>query len=152
MNVRFPQHCRWTRWRSQNRIADVGSCGQYRQMANELQPELRSLTGRLGEDLDQLRPVCGSFCHALRAEVGVKGEEGADGFEFYVCSPEWLQMELENNSLLPGRSRLIANRFEPQAVKQYVITQLHHAKGADWNAVTRRLGLWSNWEFEGADR
>lgn len=85
-----------------------------------LQPELRSLTGQIDEDLSELTPVSGSFCHTLRAEIGAKGEKGADAFEFDVCSPEWLERELERYPILPGGPRLIAKRFDPVAIESYV--------------------------------
>ena len=113
-----------------------------------LQPELRSLTGQMDEDLSELTPVSGSFCHTLRAEIGAKGEKGADAFEFDVCSPEWLESELDRYSILPGGPRLISKRFDPVAVAEYVSKRLLHAHGPDWETVAAKLGQWSRWEFE----
>ncbi|WAC25279.1 Imm8 family immunity protein [Blastomonas sp. SL216] len=113
-----------------------------------LQPELRSLRGQVDEDLSDLTPVSGSFCHTLRAEIGVTGEKGADAFEFDVCSPAWLENELDSLPILSGGSRLIAKRFAPAVVEAYVRKRLLHATGPDWQTIATKLGQWSRWEFD----
>ncbi|MCK0128233.1 Imm8 family immunity protein [Erythrobacter sp. F6033] len=115
---------------------------------SKIQPELRSLTGQIDEDLNDLAPVSGSFSHTLRAEIGVRGKEGADVFEFDVCSPEWLDSELNFYSVLPGGPRLITRRFDPEVIENYVRKRLMHATGPDWATVATRIGQWSRWEFE----
>lgn len=113
-----------------------------------LQIELRSLTGQFDEDLSNLTPVSGSFCHKLRAEIGVAGEKGADAFEFDVCSPAWLENELDRFPILSGGPRLIAKNFDPAVVEEYVRKRLLHATGPDWATVVTKLGQWSRWEFD----
>ena len=115
---------------------------------DKLYPELRSLTGQIDEELSDLTPVSGSFCHTLRAEVGVRGKKGTDAFEFDVCSPEWLEKELESYPIIPGGPRLITKRFEPAAIEDYVRKRLLHAAGLDWVTIAAKLGQWSRWEFD----
>lgn len=117
----------------------------------KVQPELRSLTGQIDEDLSDVHPVSGSFCHTLRAEIGVRGQSGADAFEFEVCSPEWLDNELESYSILHAGKRLITKRFDPEMVEEYVRKRLLHATGPDWETVATKLGEWSRWEFDNYD-
>lgn len=117
----------------------------------KLQPQLRSLMGQIDEELSSLTPVSGSFCHTLRAEIGVQGEKGAEAFEFEVCSPEWLNAELDRYPLIHGGRMLITKRFSPTAVEEYVRKQLLHATGPTWETVAAKLGRWSRWEFENYD-
>ncbi|GGD59617.1 hypothetical protein GRI62_00650 [Erythrobacter arachoides] len=114
----------------------------------KLQPVLRSLTGQFDENLCDLAPVSGSFCHTLRAEIGVQGGSGTDAFAFDVCSPEWLEAKLDNYPVLHGGRTLITKRFDPVAVEECVRKRLLHATGSDWAAVAAKLGEWSRWEFE----
>ena len=118
----------------------------------DVQPELRSLTGQWDEDLDELKPVSGSFSHTLRAEIGARGEKGSDAFEFDVCSPEWLENELSSHPIIPGGARLITNRFDPGAVEDYVRKRLLHANGPDWATVAAKLGQWSRWELDSFEK
>lgn len=115
---------------------------------NLLRPELRSLFGQSGENLSELTPIRGCFCHTLRAEIGVAGQRGADAFEFDVCSPEWLETELESYPIIPGGPRLFMLRFDPDAVEAYVRKRLLHANGEDWATVANKVGRWARWEFE----
>ena len=118
----------------------------------KVQPELRSLTGPIDEDLSDIHPVSGSFCHTLRAEIGVRGQSGADVFEFEVCSPEWLDNELDGYSIRHAGKRLIARRFDPEVVEEYVRKRLLHATGPDWGTVVTKLSEWSRWEFDDYNR
>lgn len=130
-------------------IAAMGNPGHIRQMAQaRLYPELHALSGQFGEDLSALTPVSGSFCHTLRAEIGIRGERGSDAFDFDVCSPQWLEGELESHPILPGGPRLIAKKFDPAAVEEHVRKRLRHASGPDWATVAAKIGQWSRWEFE----
>jgi len=130
-------------------IAGVRVCGDIRRMRlTKLHPELRALTGQVGDNLSDLAPVSGSFCHTIRAEIGARGEQGADAFEFEVCSPEWLEAELNSYPILHGGRRLITKRFNPVEVEEYVRKRLLHASGPDWETVVARLGQWLRWEFE----
>ena len=117
----------------------------------KVQPELRSLTGQIDEDLSDVHPVSGSFCHTLRAEIGVRGQSGAEAFEFEVCSPEWLDTELDNYAIFHAGKRLITKRFNPEEVEEYVRKRLLHATGPDWQTVAAKLGEWSRWEFDNYD-
>ncbi|MEL7687078.1 Imm8 family immunity protein [Citromicrobium bathyomarinum] len=113
-----------------------------------IRPELRSLTGQTGEDVSDLFPISGCFNHTLLAEIGPQGMAGADEFQFEVCSPEWLERELDSYLILPGGPRLITKRFEPKTIEEYVQKRLLHAVGADWASVAAKLGQWSRWEFD----
>lgn len=104
--------------------------------------------GQMNEELSRLTPVTGSFCHTVRAEIGLKGEKGADAFEFEVCSPEWLDAELDSYAIIHGGRMLITKRFDPTAVEEYVRKQLLHATGSKWEAIATKLSRWSRWEFE----
>lgn len=112
-----------------------------------LQAELRALETQSGDQLTEVTPVSGSFCHTLRAEIGISGEVGADAFELDVCSPEWLESELETYPALSGGSRVFMRRFDPEEVETYVRKRLRHAVGDDWQAIAQQIGQWARWEF-----
>ena len=112
------------------------------------QAQLKTLFGNSGELLEELQPIEGSFCHTLRAEIGVRGEKGADAFEFDVCSPEFLESETENHPVFSGENLIIMKRFDPDRVEEFVHKRLRHATGKDWGEMAGKIGKWARWEFE----
>lgn len=112
-----------------------------------MEAELRSLTTQDGEFLTDIRPVGDLFCITIRAEIGSRGSVGADLFDFDVCSPSWLDSELDRYSVLPGGQRLFMRKFDPDVVELYVRKRLRHATGAKWHEIASKIGEWARWEF-----
>jgi hypothetical protein len=112
-----------------------------------MEAELRSLSTQDGEVLANIQPTEDAFCITVRAEIGSKGNRGADLFDFDVCSPSWLDAELDRYEALPGGKRLFMREFNANAVEQYVRKRIRHATGETWNDVARNIGEWARWEF-----
>ena len=112
-----------------------------------MEAELRSLATQDGESLKNIRPDEDAFRIVVLAEIGSKGSRGADLFDFDVCSPSWLEAELDRNSPLAGGKRLFMHEFDPDAVDEYVRKRIRHATGATWNDVARKINEWARWEF-----
>ncbi|KTE08596.1 Imm8 family immunity protein [Sphingopyxis sp. H115] len=112
-----------------------------------MEAELRSLATQDGEFLTDIRPAGDVFCIAVRAEIGSMGSIGADLLDFEVCSPSWLDSELDRHLVLPGGQRLFMRKFDPDAVEQYVRKRLRHATGAKWQEIAIKIGEWARWEF-----
>ncbi|QZD88616.1 immunity 8 family protein [Qipengyuania aurantiaca] len=110
--------------------------------------ELKTLFGNSGELLEELQPIGGCFCHTLRAEIGVRGENGADAFEFDVCSPEFLENETESYPVFSGQNLIITRRFNAEQIEEFVRKRLRHATGKDWNEIAGKINNWARWEFE----
>ena len=110
--------------------------------------ELKTLFGNSGQLLEDLQPIGGSFCHTLRAEIGVHGENGADAFEFDVCSPEFLENETESYPVFSGQNLIITWRFNAEQIEEFVRKRLRHATGKDWHEIAGKISNWARWEFE----
>jgi len=112
-----------------------------------MEAELRSLSTQDGEFLANVRADDGAFCITVRAEIGSRGSRGADLFDFDVCSPSWLDAELDRYKTLPGGKRLFMREFNANAVEEYVRKRILHATGKTWSGVARKIGEWARWEF-----
>ena len=112
-----------------------------------MQAELLSL---FSTDVDDLRTYApgDSFCITLRALIGPSGQPGEESFDFEICSPLWLAVEVERDVVVSGRFRLVMARFDYDAVERYVAKRIAQATGADWDEVATKLARWSRWEFE----
>ena len=113
-----------------------------------MRAELRQLLTIEHGDLAEAYPVDDAFCVSLRALIGAVGEPGEESFDFDVCSPAWLQRELELYPVLSGRFTLIVADYNPSAIETYVRKRVAQATGPDWPTVAGILARWSRWEFE----
>ena len=113
-----------------------------------MRAELRKLMTIEHGDLNAVRPADDAFCVSLRALIGPVDAEGEESFDFDVCSPAWLEAELERHSILSGRFLLVARHFDAKQIETYVRKRIAQATGPDWPTVANKLARWSKWEFE----
>ncbi len=112
-----------------------------------MRAELRALNC-VHEDLRTYFPADEAFCITVTAEIGRLGGQGADNFDFDVCSPQWLEAALETDKVVSGRHKLFMIGFDLSALEAYVVKRVRQAEGPDWPSVAEKLGRWSHWEFE----
>lgn len=113
-----------------------------------MRAELRELVTVEHDDLRAVRPADDAFYVSLRALIGPAGSEGEESFDLDVCSPEWLEAELERYNIVGGRFLLITRNFDAKQVEAYVRKRIAQATGPDWPTVAAKLARWSRWEFE----
>jgi hypothetical protein len=80
--------------------------------------------------------------------VGPAGAPGEESFDFNVCSPAWLEYELDSHAIVEGRLLLIARTFDPQRIEDYVRKRIAQATGDDWLTIAGKIAHWAQWEFE----
>lgn len=80
--------------------------------------------------------------------MGPAGAPGEESFDFDVCSPAWLECELDSNAIVGGRFLLITRRFDPQRIENYVRKRIAQASGDDWLTIGGKIARWAKWEFE----
>lgn len=112
-----------------------------------MRAKLKSLSS-LDVDLATFAPDDEAFCIAVIAEIGPLGESGAEIFQFQVCSPGWLSIELESDAIVSGRHRFFMKRYNYDALEAYVMKRVRQAEGADWCSVAEKLARLGHWEFE----
>lgn len=110
--------------------------------------ELRALLTIQHDPIDAVKPPSDAFCVSLRALIGVAGSQGEESFDFDVCSPAWLDAELEHHAIISGRFLLIVRNFDPRRIEEYVRKRIAQASGDEWPTVAGKLARWSQWEFE----
>ena len=112
-----------------------------------MRAELKSLSS-LDVVLETYAPPDDAFCIGVVADVGPLGERGAEMFQFEVCSPAWLEKELQSDNVVLGRHRLFMSNFSYNALETYVLKRVQQAEGPDWPSVAEKLSRWGHWEFE----
>lgn len=84
----------------------------------------------------------------IEANIGVRGESGADIFTFYVCTPTRLSSTLR---LMPhqfGRHLLVVERFDWSVVEVAIRALLGSLSADSWDDLATKIGRYGLWEFE----
>lgn len=91
----------------------------------------------------------GAVQATVAAEIGVRGEEGADIFHVYVCTPEWVQERVDAEVVFWPRGHLIVRRLDLEHVRAVLGALARRLAGSrDWAQCAERLNRYLCWEFE----
>lgn len=83
-----------------------------------------------------------------QADAGVKIEEGADTFTFYVCTPTRLKKVLQVEPCRVGRHLLIVQHFDWAVVEASIRNLIGNLTGESWKELAAKVGRYGLWEFE----
>jgi hypothetical protein len=85
----------------------------------------------------------------IRAIVGPHDGPGEESFDLLVCTPAWLQQQIEKVAPVVGIHHLVVARWDAAYVDQ-IVRDLIEAPSADtWPELGERIGRIALWEFEG---
>jgi hypothetical protein len=87
----------------------------------------------------------------VQAMIGPEGQEGAESFDFLVCTPNWLQAQISRDGARMGRHHLIVDAYDFGVVEESIRAICDRAAGPDWQSVASYLGRYGKWEFEDYD-
>lgn len=108
---------------------------------------IRSL--EIEDDLNNYWPedpqIFGSW---VRVIIGPDDQEGAEFFDMLVCTPKWLQSEVEKKGVLSGKGTIILDEYDYDKIILFIKNQLNDCCAEDWAGITQKLSLISFWEYE----
>jgi hypothetical protein len=113
-----------------------------------IEPELRRLSLSTREEPSNFRvetdypPDPERFSLWLEAEIGPKGQAGADRFEFHVCTPGWLAGEVADRRHQWGRFSLIVERWDYEQIRLVVEAICRRAAAPSWPDVSQKLAMY----------
>lgn len=84
----------------------------------------------------------------IEADIGVKGESGADIFTFYVCTPGRLARTLGQVPHQFGRHLLVVERFDWSVVEAAIRELIADLSASSWDELAEKIGRYGLWEFE----
>lgn len=101
------------------------------------------------DDLEQFVPEDPtSFGIPITAGIGPKGGKGVEVFDFFVCTPRWLEANMPERGYAWGRNKLILPTWSYDALLAALRDLCSAAKGPVWDVVATRLARYGAWEFE----
>lgn len=102
-----------------------------------------------GGDLRAFRPEDRThFRLDVAASVGPAGEEGAELFQFTVCSPSWLAAAPLPKGFAFQRHTLLLERWDPGLVERAITDLCRRTEGQSWDELAAKLSRFGLWEFE----
>lgn len=88
------------------------------------------------------------FVFLVQMLAGPLGERGEESFQFLVCTPGWLQEQVERDGAMNGRHHVIVTTFNWPYLQDYFDRLVERCTGEDWNEVATKLSRYGYWEFE----
>jgi hypothetical protein len=114
-----------------------------------VQPVLKRLHSPDVLHLESFRPADPTcFCLLLQAMFGPDGSDGEESFDVVVCTPRWLESEVERSGMIDGRHHLVVSRFDLTEIRSFLISYARSCEGESWDAAALKLSRLGKWEFE----
>lgn len=98
------------------------------------------------QPLESVKIQDAAFVVAVRLEVGVARQEGADTFDLTVCSPPWLAAQ---ELPLFGCNLLIVEGFSPERIRDHIAKVFSGLSGDTSIEVMDKVSRFAMWEGEG---
>ena len=85
----------------------------------------------------------------VRAIVGPDDEPGEESFDLLVCTPAWLQEQIEGVGPVVGLYHLVVARWDAEDVDRIVRDLIESTRAETWPEIGERIGRIAKWEFQG---
>jgi hypothetical protein len=89
-----------------------------------------------------------NFGISIRLMIGAEGSSGAESFDIFVCTPDWIKSQYPNEKCMWGRHMLVILEYDLHLIRQAVDCYIAGCTGEDWPTIARKLSGMGAWEFE----
>lgn len=86
------------------------------------------------------------FSLDLLIRIGTEGDKGADNFNIFVCTPEWLCKHHWEPELI--RHMLLVRKYNLNEIKKTITEYIDRCEGENWTEIAKNLSRVFDWEFE----
>ena len=94
-----------------------------------------------------------NFCILLQICVGIAGSDSealsGETFDIEVFTPSWLLSKYHKDEVLFPKHSLIVFHYDFEKIYQKVRDLIESCSGNSWEEITKKIGEFSAWEFEG---
>jgi hypothetical protein len=87
------------------------------------------------------------FAFELQIIAGIKGKEGGDSFDIFVCTPQWLIKNYKKEDILFGRHRLIMFQYNYESLLNKINQYIEMLEEDSWDKLAEKINLIGRWEF-----
>ncbi|BBG59610.1 MULTISPECIES: immunity 8 family protein [Providencia] len=89
-----------------------------------------------------------NFGSWVRTMIGPENHEGAESFDWFICTPNWLQQELIKNNVLFGKGMIIVAEYDYDQILTQLEQKIRLCDDSDWSKASLKLSRFSFWEYE----
>lgn len=86
------------------------------------------------------------FSLSLLLSIGSEDSNGADNFDLFVCSPEWISKNVWESRIF--RHTLITRAYNINEIKKIIESHIAKCDGNSWLEVAEKLSRYFAWEYE----
>jgi len=87
------------------------------------------------------------FMFLVQMLAGPSDGQGEESFQFTVCTPGWLQDQVNREGPMPGAHHVVVGTFDWPALEVLFQRLVFQCAGADWNEVATKLSRYGLYEF-----
>src|SRR5260370_4696525 len=101
--------------------------------------EVRRISRGEGDDLELRVPQDPhKFCILVRAMIGPRGGEGEESFDINVCTPLWLEEQIDREGFVFGTHRLFVKTYDTLQIKKLLIKFIEPYSADSWREVAEK--------------
>jgi hypothetical protein len=86
------------------------------------------------------------FSLRLLLRIGLEDSVGADNFDLFICTPEWLCKHRWLPELM--RHTLLVRKYDLDEIKKTITDYIDQCEGEDWVEIAQKLSRVFAWEYE----
>lgn len=89
-----------------------------------------------------------NFGSWVRASIGPANEVGAENFDIFVCTPQWLARKCKEDGPTCGRHMLVVSEYSMSSIASSLQNIVAQQCQTEWKDTAIRLRDFFAWEFE----
>jgi Immunity protein 8 len=102
-----------------------------------------------GKNLSNFSPSSpNNFCIWLTLGIGPLNAEGSHLYQLGICTPTWLDNQIQNDGPISGRHMLLVNSFDEVEIRTFIIKTIEKCDSGDWAKTSIVLARHFAWEYE----
>jgi Immunity protein 8 len=105
--------------------------------------EVRRIATHDGVDLSEIS-VSGVFHFAIRMDIGIRGHDGIDSFDLWICSTSWLELQ---SFPFSGQYLVIVDKFDARRIESFLRGEVIGISGRTSSEVLSKLSRFAYWEY-----
>jgi hypothetical protein len=82
-----------------------------------------------------------SFGIWVGAMIGPEDSPGSESFDIFVCTPEWLKLTIDKESIIWGFHKLIVPEWNTEQIRSFISRYIERTMGNSWEEIARKLRL-----------
>jgi Immunity protein 8 len=89
-----------------------------------------------------------NFYLSIDMTIGPDNQAGGHDYSLGVCTPRWLNHNVQKEGSIWGRHLLVVNHYDAQEIRAAIEKMIDQCERSDWAQTSVVLSRFFSWEFE----